>query len=223
MEADAEARNATHQVLNTTELLEHILLRVSYDVPSQNFSKYDMKTVLLSQRVNRKFQAVVRGSHQIRVKLWLEPGARDRKPLGLNPLLEEQFERRRIPHIALLCLSSSPMPAPLAIIGTSQMAVESPPAIESWRDMLVVQPHPQQCSTDSLKWELWGHEAPDWKSKTRWKCVALRDCPTAGQLVDRQLRKKSIPHTHYEIDLINQRYYREGKEITNEVKRREQC
>ncbi|EME79027.1 uncharacterized protein MYCFIDRAFT_177705 [Pseudocercospora fijiensis CIRAD86] len=41
------------------------------------------------------------------------------------------------------------------------------------------------------------------------------------QLVHRQLRSKPIPQTHYEIDRINQRYSREGKEIKNEVSREE--
>ncbi|KAK3630468.1 hypothetical protein LTR56_009482 [Elasticomyces elasticus] len=54
----AGARDPVAMVLTTTELLEDILRRI------------DMKTLLLSQRVNRTFQATIEGSPSLQQKLF---------------------------------------------------------------------------------------------------------------------------------------------------------
>ena len=57
----AEADHPGEAVANTPELLEDILLRI------------DMRTLLLSQRVNKTFEATIAGSAKLRQKLFMHP------------------------------------------------------------------------------------------------------------------------------------------------------
>lgn len=59
--------SAAHRVLNTTELLEMILLR----------DELEMHQLYVCQRVNKKFGAVMAGSQKLRVKMFLEYTSQD--------------------------------------------------------------------------------------------------------------------------------------------------
>lgn len=97
--------SAVHRVFNITELLERILLEVTWGdhkcdeyIDDDCDDKCDecdqqeegLKTVLLSQRVNKTFEATINGSTKILRALWLLPplnGDQAQGSDGYNPLL----------------------------------------------------------------------------------------------------------------------------------------
>jgi hypothetical protein len=73
----AAVRDPVAMVFNTTELLEHILLYLAFDDHGEA-----VKTLLFSQRVNKKFQAVIEGSRRCQhALLFQEPDHNDKHNL----------------------------------------------------------------------------------------------------------------------------------------------
>ncbi|KAF7196658.1 hypothetical protein HII31_02028 [Pseudocercospora fuligena] len=79
------ALSAGHRVVNITELLEDILLRV-VDAPPPWFDATSaLRTTLLSQRTCRAFRDVILGSTKLRQRLFLSPPRAMRPGSSLNP------------------------------------------------------------------------------------------------------------------------------------------
>jgi hypothetical protein len=148
------AHDPVKLVFNTTELLELILMALDDD----------MRTLLLSQRVNHRFHQTIMTSPSIRQQLWFDPSpgltttttntkttSKD-EPI-LNPLLQNVVTKGHHSHIRFVELEyssldfypalsrklkpSSPPTVCIAMAPKARMA----PWTGSWKRMLLVQPY----------------------------------------------------------------------------------
>lgn len=160
------ASDPVRLVLNTTELLELILLELD-----------DMRTLLLSQRVNRMFNDTITTSPSIRQHLWIDPDpglktSTSRNEPILNPLLQNVITQGKHSHIRFLELDYSsldfypalsrrlkPFDPPtvcIAMAPKARMALWS----GSWKRMLLVQPYDLSTRWDAYHY-LW--TTRDWE------------------------------------------------------------
>ena len=147
-------------VFNTTELLELILLELD-----------DMRTLLISQRVNHMFHNTIITSPSIRQHLWLDPdpglktSALKNEPI-LNPLLQSVITQGKHSHIRFLELEYSsldfypalsrrlkPCSPPTVCIAMAPKARMAPWA-GSWKRMLLIQPYDLSTRWDAYHY-LW--------------------------------------------------------------------
>lgn len=136
-------RQPVREVLATPELLEMILLELRSDVAKPP-DIAALKTLLVSQRVSKAFQACIRGSRGIREALWFERlsdgdqelrqrlGGKDGKITAVNPFFTQDEEgpleinKFDIYEMALVDL-------------TKDRGIAADGTCASWRRMLVVQ------------------------------------------------------------------------------------
>ena len=180
-------------VFATPELLEMILLKVP-----------DMRTVLHAQRVNKTFQATVKGSAPLLRKLWLLPQkgphtvmANDKeavKTMRINPLLLDH--RRKLFMRNLFFWQGSLLGTSKTIIvdihyPSLQQAIHLSKTRGSWRDMFVVQPH-----CNEIKWSVGQcKDLRTWQQGKECKKVEIKlvfsggGPPRLGELVDALVEK----------------------------------
>ncbi|KAK5713775.1 hypothetical protein LTR17_017459 [Elasticomyces elasticus] len=139
----ADVRDSTTKVLDTTELLECILIHL------------DNRTLLLSQRVNSTFQATITTSIHLQRKLFLRPESTSAGSTSspktpnkrFNPLFLDEFGRS-LPRIKAVDRSRSGKKHTFFVNRKRKLILESTtsrPAKAadmkgSWRKMLLTQP-----------------------------------------------------------------------------------
>lgn len=142
------------RVFGTVELLEAILLEVkiyrrTYVGPGcfTTTLELDVRTVLLSQRVNRTFRDIIRGSMKLQQDLWFRPTPRNSSDhpsleLQINPLLFPTAVGFTGPGLTCNFASLQSPDGPrvqrhIAIINDHPDGSISCSQTGSWRDMLV--------------------------------------------------------------------------------------
>lgn len=120
------ASNAVDKVFNTPELLEAILIDL------------DIKTILLSQRVNRTFNATIAGSIKLRRKLYFEPATAADSPGSWTGLTFEDIcgaEQILAPEGYRLRITQNPVGRWTAFEFDGKIPTSKTPTTGSWREM----------------------------------------------------------------------------------------
>jgi hypothetical protein len=135
-----------------------------------------MRTLLLSQRVNRMFQQTITSSPRLRQTLWFEPSPQipaSTSPV-VNPLIAAQVSKASHSHFRFLELEYShldfypslsrrlrPAEPPTVCIAIAPKA-RAAPWSGSWRRMLVVQPYDVSTRWDVYHYR-WTTRDWDWR------------------------------------------------------------